>query len=414
MASPEGHMRLPQIHNLRAYKSDASPWRKSHPPTHPLTYPHPNTHKGSRIPTLPEARHAAALSARIVNRLLDPHHASLDSDPHDSDHRHNLPLQGSASDPHSNLSPSSKNLAKSARPTDEYAQKKTLIPTSTSNTSIKSRNAHDASPSGSRRQSRRMSRMTGSGSRLNIMANDTIPLVKSTFYIADRPPPLKLKALKFIEKILAMVSFTGKPLSFTEEFKRVTCSEASLDIFQGTFWLVHCLYFQCDSEHHQERLVDQLSPNYVQLFVNLPDRDTFMQYYPFVLARSIFSCFESTFPMDKGLFDNYFLRDIVHIGYLLYSGMTMTDSLLDSMEKKLFEKAYQQLAGDAPLLVEQRTRPGQRAAIPSSISSSSLHWHDEQQSLSEQGKIILPMPKNASLQMVNFSSFARLITLLDL
>lgn len=50
----------------------------------------------------------------------------------------------------------------------------------------------------------------------------------------------------------------------------VFCSEQSLEFFKNLFWYIYCYFFVKDSKEYQDKIMKELSENYIMFLSNYP------------------------------------------------------------------------------------------------------------------------------------------------
>eukprot|EP00002_Diphylleia_rotans_P023157 TRINITY_DN4551_c0_g3_i2.p2 TRINITY_DN4551_c0_g3~~TRINITY_DN4551_c0_g3_i2.p2 ORF type:complete len:645 (+),score=122.39 TRINITY_DN4551_c0_g3_i2:112-2046(+) len=185
--------------------------------------------------------------------------------------------------------------------------------------------------------SRRTSRMFGRNSRFNLNIPDKqIPSVRNTLYFVTRKPTIIINPVKYLEDISKKMEFNSREFRVIDAFRKHAIEQEAQDIFTNCFWMTFCLFFQAHSEKQLDALITRLSRKFIVHFMSVTYRDFHMKFFPYLLAHGIVNCYWDTFPNDRNFFGVDFRRDILHILIHLQSGIRMLDSLVSSIEAKLF------------------------------------------------------------------------------
>lgn len=121
-------------------------------------------------------------------------------------------------------------------------------------------------------------------------------------------------------------------------FKHLLKTPMSCQILGYFFWYLHCAQFQEESEKYQRRLLDALSEKFVMLFWSLkggPQRDFFLEYYPFALASGVCTAFVERYPASRAEFTESFRNRVFQEARLMFSGVETTAEAMGVVRERM-------------------------------------------------------------------------------
>ncbi|XP_065060076.1 protein FAM227B-like [Rhopilema esculentum] len=123
------------------------------------------------------------------------------------------------------------------------------------------------------------------------------------------PLPGSLEAPQLLNRVTNIQNFHG---SFKKIWKKYFLSDATVAIFQDTFWWWFLDRYQTDAES-QALLFNRLADSFVGLFlaISTTEKDLFFQKFSDCLAQALYSAFCASFPMSFKLFNDEFRKDLL-------------------------------------------------------------------------------------------------------
>lgn len=122
------------------------------------------------------------------------------------------------------------------------------------------------------------------------------------------PLPGQLESQQLLNKVTKVQNF---PRPFKVVWKKTILSEASVAVFQDTFWWFYCHHFQ--KNQSTDGIFSRISDSFVALFFNIPAgyKDRFFQHYPNCLAQALYAAFCEAFPDSYKRFNDDFKSSLL-------------------------------------------------------------------------------------------------------
>ena len=165
--------------------------------------------------------------------------------------------------------------------------------------------------------------------------------VENTTYFGFRPNeltplPRNLESQKLLNKVTKIQNF---PQPFRNVWKKVILSEASVAVFQDSFWWIFCHLFQ--PKQPKDMIFSRISDSFVALFFNIPTayKDRFFLHYPNCLAQALYAGFCEAFPDSCKVFGNPFKGTLADTIYEWVSGVRPRPMTWETWQLKELEPA---------------------------------------------------------------------------
>lgn len=132
------------------------------------------------------------------------------------------------------------------------------------------------------------------------------------------PLPGHLESLQLLNKVTTIQNF---PQPFKNVWKKAILSEASVAVFQDSFWWVFCHLFE--PTQPKDMVFSRISDSFVALFFRVPTayRDRFFLHYPSCLAQALYAAFCEAFPDSYKIFGDPFKTVLTDTIYEWVSGI---------------------------------------------------------------------------------------------
>ena len=150
------------------------------------------------------------------------------------------------------------------------------------------------------------------------------------------PLPGNLEALQLLNKITKIQNF---PLPFRNIWKKAILSEASVAVFQDSFWWIFCHLFE--PKQPLDMIFSRISHSFIALFFSIPTshKDTFFLHYPNCLAQALYAGFCDAFPDSYRVFGDPFKSTLINTVYEWVSGLRPPPMLWESWQLDELEPA---------------------------------------------------------------------------
>ncbi|XP_065912772.1 protein FAM227B-like [Dysidea avara] len=125
------------------------------------------------------------------------------------------------------------------------------------------------------------------------------------------PLPFQLEALQILDLVTKQQKF---PKSLVKSWKKSYYSEASIAVFQNTFWWIWMEKYKPDVKL-QAKIFDQVAESFLVLITNISQKhkDEYFKWYPSCLAQAVYSAFCHSFPESHKSFTDGFKQYIASI-----------------------------------------------------------------------------------------------------
>jgi hypothetical protein len=132
------------------------------------------------------------------------------------------------------------------------------------------------------------------------------------------PLPKNIESQQLLNKVTKIQNF---PQPFKNVWKRAILSEASVAVFQDSFWWIFCHLFEPNQP--KDMIFSRISDSFIALFFTIPMayKDRFFLYYPNCLAQALYAGFCEAFPDSKKVFGNPFKSTLTNTIYEWVSGV---------------------------------------------------------------------------------------------
>ena len=197
------------------------------------------------------------------------------------------------------------------------------------------------------------------------------------------PLPRNLESQQLLNKVTKIQNF---PQPFRNIWKKAILSEASVAVFQDSFWWIFCHLFE--PTQAKDMIFSRISDSFIALFFGVPTayKDRFFLYYPNCLAQALYAGFCEAFPDSYNIFGNPFKSTLTDTIYEWISGvrpppMLWQNWLLDELEPTGMQNSEEARKSLVPkilsfdidaVLGEDRVSPSEKskARSPSQVGHS--------------------------------------------
>ena len=148
--------------------------------------------------------------------------------------------------------------------------------------------------------------------------------------------PGNLESQPLLNKVTKIQNF---PLPFRNIWKRAVLSEASVAVFQDSFWWIFCHLFE--PKQATDMIFSRISDSFIALFFSVPTayKDTFFLHYPNCLAQGLYAAFCEAFPDSYKIFGDPFKSTLTNTVYEWVSGVRPPPRLWENWQLDELEPA---------------------------------------------------------------------------
>ena len=173
--------------------------------------------------------------------------------------------------------------------------------------------------------------------------------VENTSYYGFRPNELthlpgNLESQQLLNKVTEIQNFFQP---FKNVWRKAILSEASVAVFQDSFWWIFCHLFE--PKQPKDMIFSRISDSFIALFFSVPRayKDRFFRYYPNCLAQAIYAGFCGAFPDSYKIFGDPFKSTLVNTIYEWITGVRPPPMLWENWQLDELEPAGFQNSDEA-------------------------------------------------------------------
>ncbi|XP_028396755.1 protein FAM227B-like [Dendronephthya gigantea] len=197
------------------------------------------------------------------------------------------------------------------------------------------------------------------------------------------PLPRNLESQQLLNKVTKIQNF---PQPFRNVWKKAILSEASVAVFQDSFWWIFCQLFE--PKQSKDVIFSRISDSFVALFFHIPTayKDRFFHHYPDCLAQALYAGFCEAFPDSYKIFGNPFKATLTDTIFEWISGVRPRPMIWETWQLEELEPAGFQNSEEA-----------RKSLIPKTLSFDiDGILENERVSPSEKSKARSPSPGQSS------------------
>ncbi|XP_028397974.1 protein FAM227B-like [Dendronephthya gigantea] len=153
--------------------------------------------------------------------------------------------------------------------------------------------------------------------------NRKAKIVENTTYFGFTPNeltplPRNLESQPVLNKVTKIQNF---PQPFRNVWKKAILSEASVSVFQDSFWWIFCQL--PEAKQSKDVIFSRIFDSFVALFFNIPTayKDRFFHHYRNCLAQALYAGFCEAFPDSYKIFGNPFKATLTDTIFEWISGV---------------------------------------------------------------------------------------------